>query len=356
MTPQEFVEWLKEKNLFHIVQKYYPAFERIFTSCFSIRKEYVLIVGDFGYEGRRVAPLMTGCYLLAAKRLGLKYSLVMQEPKKIHSTPDDPLFKALSEFIEYNAMAIAISGKLAGMKVFGKSFRKFAKSHSHKFASTVSLQELATSQFSKLVSAVDVDYDQLQRHGNAIKEKLDHGNIARVTTTAGTDVKFDIKRKIAIANTADYDEPRTGGNIPAGEVYIAPNGRGVNGKVVIDGSSKIREQTILVKHPITILVEHGQIVKISGKEEAELLEKTLNWAEKKAQYPWGIRRIGELGIGINQNARIIGPNLINEKTLGTAHIAIGSNEWFGGNVYSITHFDQVFKNPIIYVDDERLRI
>ena len=356
MDPQQFVEWLKQKNLFAQVEKHYPAFEKILRDCLAVRKEYLLIVGDLGYEQRRASALATGCYLLAAKRLGLKYSLVMQEPKKVHSSADDLLIKALSEFTEYNAITIAISGKIGAMKVLGKSFRRYARTRQHKFASTVSLQELLTKQFGSLVEAIDVDYGKLQSVGKQVKEKLDHGSFVRVTTRAGTDMVFDIKRKYAVANTADYDEPRQGGNMPAGEVYIAPNPKGASGRVVIDGSSKIRDQTILLADPITLDVVHGQIVKISGGQEAQLLENTLRWAEKKAHFPWGIRRIGELGIGINPKAKIIGPNLINEKTLGTAHVAIGSNQWFGGSVYSITHFDQVFRNPTILVDDERLRI
>ncbi|MFH0978505.1 MAG: aminopeptidase [Candidatus Woesearchaeota archaeon] len=354
MTPQEFVQWLKENSLFHVAERHYPVFESLLTKSLGLRKEYLLIIGDYGYEDRRASAIMTGCYLLAAKRLGLKYSLVVQEPKKIHSTEDDPLVKALSEFNECNALAIAISGKLSSAKVLGKSFRRYAKSQAHKFATTVSLQELTTKQFGALVAAIDVDYGEMQRRASLIKQKLDNGNTVRVTSPAGTDVTIDISRKYAVANTANYDEPRSGGNIPAGEVYIAPNGKGVDGRVVIDGSAKIKDQTILVREPIVLDVSRGEITSIKGGEEAELLEKTLCAAEKKN--PAGTRRIGELGIGINPNAKIMGPNLINEKTLGTAHIAIGSNEWFGGSVYSSTHLDQVFRNPTIYIDDERLRI
>ena len=87
-----------------------------------------------------------------------------------------------------------------------------------------------------------------------------------------------------------------------------------------------------------------------------MLEQTLLNAEKRAKHPWGIRRIGELGIGINEKARICGPTIINEKTLGTAHIALGSNAWFGGNIYAIVHLDQVFKDPKIWVDGQRIRV
>ena len=79
-------------------------------------------------------------------------------------------------------------------------------------------------------------------------------------------------------------------------------------------------------------------------------------SDLKAKYPWGIKRVGELGIGINTGAAIVGPTIINEKALGTAHIGVGSNHWFGGSIYAITHIDQVFREPKIYVDNERIKV
>ena len=48
--------------------------------------------------------------------------------------------------------------------------------------------------------------------------------------------------------------------------------------------------------------------------------------------------------------------IVDDKTLGTAHIGIGSNYWFGGSIYAIIHLDQVFKNPAIYLDGKLLKI
>ena len=42
--------------------------------------------------------------------------------------------------------------------------------------------------------------------------------------------------------------------------------------------------------------------------------------------------------------------------LGTAHIGIGSNYWFGGPIRTIIHLDQVFKNPLFKLDGESLNI
>jgi len=178
----------------------------------------------------------------------------------------------------------------------------------------------------------------------------------RITTDAGTDLTMGIKDKQAINNCGDYTELQSGGNIPAGEVYIPPKWKNVEGKVVIDGSSAYRYGTQLIKEPITLTVEKDEVTKIEGGQEANNLIETLEWAYKKAKHPWGIRRVGELGIGINPGSKVIGSTLIDEKTKGTAHIAIGSNYWFGGTIYAIIHLDQIFKNPIIEIDGEELKI
>ena len=86
-----------------------------------------------------------------------------------------------------------------------------------------------------------------------------------------------------------------------------------------------------------------------------MLVKSFIEAERRSRFPQGVRRVCELGIGINKNARLIGSTIIDEKVLGTAHVATGSNYWFGGDIYSIVHYDQVFKNPKIYVDGELIK-
>jgi len=116
------------------------------------------------------------------------------------------------------------------------------------------------------------------------------------------------------------------------------------------------ERTSVVRSPIRIRIKDGSITSIEGGDEAKALENSLQWAEQHAKYPWGIRRIGEFGIGINPGARITDTTIISEKALNSAHIAIGSNYWFGGTVYAIIHLDQVFRNPKIWVDGKELKV
>ena len=61
-------------------------------------------------------------------------------------------------------------------------------------------------------------------------------------------------------------------------------------------------------------------------------------------------KIGELGIGLNKKASLIGCTVVDEKLLDTCHFAIGSNYWFGGPIKSKIHLDQVLKKPKIFIE------
>ena len=100
----------------------------------------------------------------------------------------------------------------------------------------------------------------------------------------------------------------------------------------------------------------GEIIDIKGEDEAKILEQSFEKYINQAKYPWGIKRIGEIGIGISEGASLIPVTIVSEKVLGTAHVGIGSNAWFGGTIYAISHMDQVFKNPRIYLDNKKIDI
>jgi len=128
----------------------------------------------------------------------------------------------------------------------------------------------------------------------------------------------------------------------------------VDGTIIIDGSLKTLSGTDLINEPVTLNVKDNNIISIKGGSLADKLEKTLRWGEHRSKNPRNIRKIGEVGIGTNQNASIVGSTILNEKTYGSAHVAIGNNYWFGGHIYCVLHLDQVFKDPIVMIDGKKL--
>jgi len=356
MDSKEHFSWLKDNKLLTIAKNNFKYFRTIFTDCLKATDEDILIIGDNGFPDRNIAALMSAGYYFAAEKLGLKSKLVIQDPKFRGDMADEEVTNSLANLKDESIIVMALSGKLGRLRILGKSFRRLIASKGHRFMSTPSLGSLLTGNYPKLISSINIDYKELQKKAGLVKKTLDEGKELHVTTEKGTDLHINIREKNAISNDGSYGKPSSGGNLPVGEVYIAPRKDEVFGKVVLDGSVRHRHGTSLVKNPVELTIDRGQISKIKGGHEANLIRNYIDWAHKNSRFPWGVRKIGELGIGVNPNAKIIGATIIDEKALGTAHIGIGSNYWFGGSIYSIVHFDQVFKDPIIYVDGEKIKI
>lgn len=353
METIDSLQWLRDNGLYDKAQEAATALKKVFTPCLGVQDEQLLIVGDTGGENQQVSAVLSGGYYLAAKELKLDAKLLLQPVKSRGVQAEDFVIEALTK-LRGGVIILNMSDKLGSIGDLGKSFRRFVKKKGHRFVSAMSLGELPTDDFKTILDAIDISYKPVWTQHEALKKKFDEAKEIRVTTPAGTDLTYNIEGINGICADGRYLNPGDGGNLPAGEVYAPPNGNKVNGKVVIDGSARTHTTTILVKEPIILTIVDGTITRIEGGEEAKQLEETLRWATSLAKNPGGVRRICEFGIGLNPKARLLGAMIIDDKTLGTAHIGIGSNYWFGGTIYAIIHLDQVFKNPTVYFDGKKL--
>ncbi len=356
MDSKKFASWVKEKRISSQIEKGSVYLKNVFKNCLNAKNEKVLIISDWGHNGNFIASILAGGYYSAAKDLELNAALILQN-EKISMEPAEPkIVDALDNLSEGNIVVLSVSNKLGEIKKIGKSFRRFAKERKHKFISATGLGVISNDKLPFVLNSINIDYCKLHEKQQKIKHILDHGKEIHVSTDAGTDLYINIRNCESISNDGKYDHPGSGGNIPAGEVYIPPVRGKSNGKLVIDASSRNQEGTLLIKKPITLTIEKGKITDIRGGIEAELLEISLNSAEERSKYPERVRSLGEFGIGTNPNAKIIGSMLVDEKVIGTAHAGIGSNYWFGGDIKTIVHFDQVFRSPKIEIDNEKLNV
>jgi leucyl aminopeptidase (aminopeptidase T) len=279
----------------------------------------------------------------------------MQESKAPGEPTEDDVVDALLDHPSYNIMLTNLSNKLGAINKI-KSFRKYCREKNFKFVTTSSLGYIPTEYIQQLMTMLSIDYRTLRRRQNRLKLYLDKANEIVVKTEKGTNLKMDVSGFDSISSDGDFKKYGRGGNLPAGEVYIAPNEGKVNGKFVIDASSRNRYKTELIREPIVVRVKKGSITKIEDGVEAQLLKQSLKEAAARAKYPSRVKKIAELGIGMNKHAKVIGTTIIDEKAYGTAHIGIGSNYWFGGPIRTIIHLDQVIRDPQIYADGKLLKI
>jgi len=344
-----------DKSVTNIVEKHNSRFYKIMKNSLKVKGDNILIISDYGRGSNNLSSMLGYGYYLAAKNKGLEANLLFQDVKKGFMFADDHVVDAIKRIEKNNVVILAVSNKLGR---FGEenSFRNFCRENGHRFLSATGLGDVKPSHFELFLEAMNVNYARMKKRGMKIKKMWDKAEEIRVKTAAGTDVVFDVSGMEAIANIGDYHEPGMGGNMPAGEVYIPPRGYyGVKGKVVVDGSMKTDDGALLLSSPVTLHIEEGRVVRTEGKQ-AHLLDKTFQRFEDRAKYPYRVRHVGELGVGINPGAVLIGSMIMDEKVMGTGHIAVGSNSWFGGDIKTVYHGDQVFKGPVYYVDGKKMGV
>jgi leucyl aminopeptidase (aminopeptidase T) len=188
-----------------------------------------------------------------------------------------------------------------------------------------------------------LDYDRIRRRVNALCDLLDTAREVRVTSALGTDLVFDVGAREAHGRKGGvYAEPGHWGNLPCGEAFIAPVEGSASGVYVVDAS---HAGVGRLGTPVRITVESGRAVRIEGGSEAAKLKEILEGVGDERAF-----NIAEFGIGCNDGAVITGVTLEDEKVLGTCHVALGHNAFFGGTVEVGVHVDGVLRAPTIALD------
>ena len=191
---------------------------------------------------------------------------------------------------------------------------------------------------------IDIDYDKMCALNRQLKKIIDKASLIKITTQKGTDISFSIKDRDSFMDSGILTKKGISGNLPAGEVFIAPVEGTANGRIIVDASFAGIGK---LKKPIEISVKDGYATDIKGTNASKISE----WLVKLGK---SARNIAEFGIGTNDKAKVIGSLLEDEKVKGTAHIALGNNLYFGGNVDVPFHADGVFQKPTIFADGKLL--
>ncbi|HEW63530.1 MAG: aminopeptidase [bacterium] len=196
------------------------------------------------------------------------------------------------------------------------------------------------------IETLSVDYNIIREHNRRMKMALSGKKNVRVITELGTDITLNIEGREIYTDDGILHEKGTFGNLPAGEVFVAPVEGTADGTIVVDGSFAAIG---LLSEPIKITVKNGFATEIEGGSEAKKLKEMLASVDKKEAY-----NIAELGIGTNFNAKLVGNILEDEKVYKTVHLALGDNSTIGGKTKAGIHLDGLIKKPTLIVDGEIL--
>ncbi|WP_418279957.1 aminopeptidase [Halorubrum sp. DTA98] len=198
------------------------------------------------------------------------------------------------------------------------------------------------------VVGLDADYAAIADHSAAMLDAVGDADEIRVTSPQGTDITFGIGDREWLADTGMVHEPGEFSNLPAGEVFVAPET--ATGTYVVDGTMRPHGLLAEGQH-LTFEVDDGQVTSVSDDAIRADLETA---AESVGDAAYNL---AELGIGTNVGvAELVGSVLLDEKAAGTVHIAIGDNAGIGGDTGAPVHLDGILREPTVYADGVELEL
>ncbi len=239
----------------------------------------------------------------------------------------------------------------------GTGFRRRLLSMSRQMKTKVALMPGVT--LSMIAALSQADYDQLAYYSEVLHAPFLLGRKVVITTRNRNgdpcELRFDL---------GSWDQPPTISsgiiraqsfdNIPSGEVYIAPIKGTADGRIVINGS--VTDYVFPDGDELQLVFEHGILRDAIPHEHtaARFIQEAIALARSKGDIEPDF--LCELGIGIDGGiTHLTGNTLQDEKMLGTAHIAIGLNEPFGGHVEAHhIHEDMIFRQPSISIDGKQV--
>ena len=192
------------------------------------------------------------------------------------------------------------------------------------------------------LGGLTANYNEVAELTDKVAAIIEKAKTVQITTPSGTDLTMSIENRPPLPDTGLYHKKGKWGNLPAGEVCLAPVEGTTNGVLVIDSMGST------VTQPLKVTVKNGWATTFEGPDAVKL-ETILKAGDKNAY------NIGELGIGTNAKARITGNVLEDEKVLGTVHIALGDNTSYkGGHTKSKIHVDGILYQPTLKADSKLL--
>lgn len=178
----------------------------------------------------------------------------------------------------------------------------------------------------RMESAYDIDYAAVAEACKREKERF--AGVKKVLLRTGEDcaLSFDLTGREWHIDAGD-------GDLPCGEIYIAPIEDRTQGAVYFETFYLDGAQYGHVR----LQIEGGRVI------QANQTEITAFFAGK----PEENRVVCELGFGMNPNVTdLCGVPVLDEKMCGTFHIAVGANQMFGGANEASDHIDFVGRGTV----------
>jgi leucyl aminopeptidase (aminopeptidase T) len=299
-----------------------------YTECLRIKdNETVLLIYDQSTEEIAEAFKATG------SELGINLTVRKIEPSGVNGK--DPDKETCEAMLRHNVIIAPTQYSLTHCAATTKAKKQGVRG--------ATLPGITNGIFERGLKVNPLD---LREAGKKWLKEVSGNHEVRITSAAGTDLSFKIGKYPFKNDDGCIFEGGTVGNLPAGEVFVAPDPGTAQGTLVIDGSIGSLEWVPGMESAY-LKLENGKIISFDG-ENGKRLEATLKPHGEKALL------VAEFGIGTNPESRMCGNLLEDEKVKGTIHIAFGNNCGFGGDNDVPVHIDGLVVKPDVYIDGKIL--
>lgn len=304
------------------------------ASAVGLEEIALLAYADVGSNN---ADLPAEAYIIREK-LPVSAELLNEEGNKI---PFDRIFKEFQLFLaptEYSTTA--------PLKVAAKKF---------------GFRAATMPGFSpKMIPALRIDYNEVARRVEIIKQKLDPAEWAKVIFRIDKDHEFkmffDLRYRTAHLSPGRFPDAGVAGNLPSGETYIVPYEGEKDVETATEGTLPVQigEDILLFNVIDNRAVD---VTNYKDGKESEALEAEKDHLKREPAYG----NMAELGFGVlgDFGLKPIDEILLDEK-LGF-HIAFGRSDHFNGIVgpgdfsspKEVIHLDRIYipaTQPLIHVE------
>ena len=197
------------------------------------------------------------------------------------------------------------------------------------------------------------DFNKIKQRISNLGPYFRRRRIVNVKSKEGTDITFEVNwRDWKLDDNGICNRPRMLTNLPAGKAFIMPREGTMNGVLIIDGSW----DSTLLDEKIELQREDGMVIDVKGGQIAANIRQEFGEVAKKLRSKdrENVWTVAEFGFGMNDQARMGGNVLEDEKRLGTCYFSIGDNTTLGGSSAVGIHIPGVLTNPSVWLDDSQI--
>lgn len=202
--------------------------------------------------------------------------------------------------------------------------------------------------------------EDLRRRVEYAKGLLERARQLRFTSAAGTDIVYRLGQYPVISEYGYTNEPGRWDHFPSGFSFTQGDDGGVDGVVVLQPGDILCAFKQYVQSPVTLRVEKGMVVDISGDGlDAQLIKSYIDSFHDPRAYA-----ISHIGWGLNEKARwyqfsvtrqLPAEHVMNALSFyGNVLFSLGPNLELGGTNDTACHLDLPMRGCSLWLDDTQI--